>query len=343
MRKSVLLGLGGAAILGGWALKSYLDSKGESSANAENLANAGENLAFANANSATGEKVAFKDELGEFSQNFNGENLPCSEKFTQKGEKMKMRDLEALQDEALQDRSWMSATSQSPEWDGGLVFDGTKINDLDELLSNFVPSCLCENLANGRLEKWLENKATICKNEQKIQAFKAAAEQVKKIAKNSTRLEATKALYEIFREEKVAKWLEDIFEFDIRWNALQAMVEANIDKQIALVKRLETYNDDERQALRDEYMGLDNENNDIRCIQEELDADISKVGNDASTQEMLIHFTISKYHTSRQFKNIRESLPSSQAVCLSMLDDMPEPDEIDKEKLHKAIDELEGK
>ena len=90
MRKSLLLGLGGAAILGGWVLKSYLESKGS--------ANAGENLVAANAgNSAQGEKEAFKSELDEFSE-FDGENSSLSENFTHKEEKMKMRDLETSQE-----------------------------------------------------------------------------------------------------------------------------------------------------------------------------------------------------------------------------------------------------
>ena len=100
MRKSVLLGLGGVAILGGWVLKNLLSDKAE---NAENSAKAGAN-AFANAkNSAQSEKGCFRDELGEFSQkqfkgDFDGENLPFSENFTQREKKMTMRDLERLQE-----------------------------------------------------------------------------------------------------------------------------------------------------------------------------------------------------------------------------------------------------
>ena len=104
MRKSVLLGLGGAVILGGWVLKSYLESKGKSSANA------GENLVAANAkNSAQGEKEAFKSELDEFSQkqlkcDFGSENSSLSENFTHKEEKMKMRDLETSQEPYYDER-----------------------------------------------------------------------------------------------------------------------------------------------------------------------------------------------------------------------------------------------
>ena len=95
MRKSLLLGLGGAAILGGWVLKSYLESRGS--------ANAGENSVAANAkNSAQGEKETFKSKLGEFSQkqfkcDFGSENSSLSENFTHK-EKMKMRNLETSQE-----------------------------------------------------------------------------------------------------------------------------------------------------------------------------------------------------------------------------------------------------
>ena len=356
MRKSVLLGLGGVAILGGWVLKNLLSDKAENAENSANSSTNAENLANLKAkNSAQSEKGCFRDELGEFSQkqfkgDFGGENLPLSENFTHKEKKMTMRDLEALQDEALQDRAWMSATQGESldGWDGRLIFGETKINDLDELRSNFVPDLLRENLANGRLEKWLENKATLCKNEQKIQAFKTAAEQVKKIARNSTKLEAIKALYEIFHNEKSPKWLDEVFELDIRWLALQAVADANKDRQIAVANVLEAATDyDKRQSVRDAYIDLGDVETMINNAQDKLSDKIAKAGDNASTQEMLhsaqISLRLVGYYTSLQLKNMRKGLSSDEAIMYSMVDDLPEPDEIDYEKLYKNIEECEGK
>ncbi len=101
MRKSVLLGLGGAAILGGWVLKNLLSDKAE---NAKN--------------SAQGEKEVFKGELGEFSK-FDSENSSFNENFTHKEEKMTMRDLEALQepyyDEKFEELLHLVESGKKPE------------------------------------------------------------------------------------------------------------------------------------------------------------------------------------------------------------------------------------
>ncbi len=212
MRKSLLLGLGGAAILGGWVLKSYLESKGESSANA------GENLVAANAgNSAQCEKEAFRSELDEFSE-FDSENSSLSKNFTHKEEKMTMRDLEALQEEALQDRAWLQ---MRPDYDALAPMLGMGLDEIKDKFS--TPYLLRKQLASGILKSWLEYKIAECrKNEQAKSAYEDALQKVQKIPRNATRVEATKALYETFFGEKVSHELEEYFELEVRFHSLQA-------------------------------------------------------------------------------------------------------------------------
>ena len=216
MRKSLLLGLGGAAILGGWVLKSYLESKG--------TANAGENLVVANAgNSVQGEKETFKSELDEFSE-FDSENSSLSENFTHKEEKMKMRDLEELQDEALQDRAWMQKPDQKSLDSNYVLVSAMWEMGLEELKDEFsTPYLLREQLVSDKLKIWLEGKIASCrKNEQAKSVYEDALQKLRKIPRNATRVEATKALYEIFMGEEASCELEKCFELEVRFHSLQA-------------------------------------------------------------------------------------------------------------------------
>ena len=221
MKKSVLLGLGGAAILGGWVLKSYLESRGS--------ANVGENLVAANAkNSAQGEKETFKSKLGEFSQkqfkcDFGSENSSLSENFTHK-EKMKMRDLEELQDEALQDRAWMQKPDQKSLDSNYVLVSAMWEMGLEELKDEFsTPYLLREQLVSDKLKIWLEGKIASCrKNEQAKSVYEDALQKLRKIPRNATRVEATKALYEIFMGEEASCELEKCFELEVRFHSLQA-------------------------------------------------------------------------------------------------------------------------
>lgn len=132
---------------------------------------------------------------------------------------MKMRDLKELQDEALQDRAWLQTRPDDIILLSAMIKDG-----LDEIKDEFAtPYLLRKQLASGKLKSWLEYKIKeYGKNEQVRSAYEDALQKLRKIPRNATRVEATKALYEAFMGEKVSHELEKCFELEVRFHSLQA-------------------------------------------------------------------------------------------------------------------------